>query len=920
MIKQAPTNDEREYVGDADIGLDSRVALLAELELPAVATDLAGIICHWNGPAAELYGRDQREMLGNPVGTIGLAPEDDAIARPIIGELLGAGRWQGECEIQDAAGSPLRLGVRATVLVDRGGQPIGFEAVFMDLRGRVEAERRASENESRLRVVGRIAELGSWEWDPRSDRLMASDSFTSLLGLAPGTELTMARALAAMPPTDRVRVQSAIDGMQSNGSDSFDVEYRVSAVDGELHTFEAHCAADRGGRGALNRVWGTANDVTARVCADDRLREAGEFWQGTLDSLTAQIAVLDEHGVITAVNAAWRRFAQSEDAVSDYVGSDYIAVCDASADPLAKAVAVGLGEILAGVRDVFELEYPCHSPSAQRWFLLRANRYHGSGALRVVVAHEDITERREAQANVAMQASLLDEIDVSVIVTDLDLTVLSWNAGAERLYGWSATETIGRPATETILPSDSIQQADEEEFTLALARDGRWDGEYTVRRKDGSTFPATVRSRLLLGEDGRVIGTVNVAMDITERKASEHALMSARNYLHAVTDSIGEGMYTLDTDGRLTYINQAAKDLLGWSSDELAGHDMHALTHNRRTNGSPLPVAECPILDVRRHGKVVRVDDDIFIRRDGSQLPVAYTAAPFSTDDGIEGCVVLFKDITERKAAAQRMERDLDKLAWLERIQKALSEERFVLYAQPIMDLQTGQIVQRELLLRMHEAAGSDGTAELIAPSSFLPVAEEFGLITGIDRWVIDRSAEIAATGQPVQINVSGRSISDPSLVDYIKQAIERERADPVNIVFEITETTLVSNETAARAFVEALHLLGCKIALDDFGTGYGGFTYVKQLPIDFLKIDREFVRDLRTNSASLHVVQAIVNLAAGFGQKTVGEGVEDPETLDLLRTLGVDYAQGFHVGRPAPLATESNPRSHRAPEISCAR
>jgi PAS domain S-box-containing protein len=886
--------------------------LLAELGLPAFATDLKGIICHWNGPAAELYGRDHREMLGMVVGTIGLAPEDDAIAGTIVGELLEAGRWHGECEIQDAAGSPLRLGVRATVLVDHGGQPIGFEAVLVDLRELVEAERRASENESRLRVVGRIAELGSWEWDPRADRLMATDSFTSLLGLAPGTELTMARALAAMPPPDRVRVQSAIDGMRSNESDSFDLEYRVRGVDGELHTFEAHCAADRGGRGALDRVWGTATDVTGRVCDDDRLREAGESWQGTLDSLTAQIAVLDEHGVITAVNAAWRRFAQSDGAVSDYVGSNYIAVCDASPDPQATAVAVGLGEILTGARDVFELEYPCHSPSAQRWFLLRASRYHGSGALRVVVAHENITERREAQAKVAMQASLLDEIDVSVIVTDLDLTVLSWNAGAERLYGWSAKETIGRPASETILPSDSIQQADEAEFTLALARDGRCEGEYTVRRKDGSTFPAHVRSRLLSGEDGQVTGTVNVAMDITERKASEHALRSARNYLHAVADSIGEGMYTLDSDGRLTYINQAARDLLGWSSDELVGQDMHALTHNRRVDGSPLPIADCPVLDVRRRGTVVRVEDDIFIRRDGTQLAVAYTAAPFSTDDGIEGCVVVFEDITERKAAAQRVERDLEKLAWLERIQEALSEERFVLYAQPIMELQTGQIVQSELLLRMLDAPGPDGTAELIAPGSFLAVAEEFGLVTEIDRWVIDRSAEIAATGQPVQINVSGRSISDPSLVDYIKQAIERERADPVNIVFEITETTLVSNETAARAFVEALHLLGCKIALDDFGTGYGGFTYVKQLPIDFLKIDREFVRDLATNSASLHVVKAIVNLATGFGQKTVGEGVEDLETLDLLRVLGVDYAQGFHVGRPAPLAAAQDPpRAH---------
>jgi PAS domain S-box-containing protein len=643
-----------------------------------------------------------------------------------------------------------------------------------------------------------------------------------------------------------------------------------------------------------------AKDVTELVRANDRLREAGEFWQGTLDSLAAHIAVLDDHGIITAVNAAWRQFAQSEGG-SDCVGSDYIAVCEASADPLATAVAQALGEILAGHRDVFELEYPCHSPSAQRWFRLRASRYQGPGALRVVVTHENITQCQEALTNAHMQASLLDEIDVSVIVTDPDLNVLSWNAGAERLYGWTATETIGRPASETILPPDSILEADAEEFNLALARDGRWDGEYTVRRKDGSTFPAHVRSRLISDQDGHVTGTVNVAIDITERKESEHALMSARNYLRAVADSIGEGMYTLDPSGRLTYINQTATDLLGWSSEELAGHDMHAITHNRRTDGSPLPVEECPILGARRDGKVVRVEDDVFIRHDGSQLPVSYTAAPFSTDDGVEGCVVVFEDNTGRQAAAQRVERDLEKLVWLERIREALSNERFVLYAQPIIDLGTGQIVQRELLLRMCDA---DATTEVIAPGSFLAVAEEFGLVTEIDRWVIGRSAEIAATGQAVQINISARSISDPSLVDYVKQTLERAGANPEDIVFEITETTLISDETAARAFVEALHLLGCKIALDDFGTGYGGFTYLKQLPIDFLKIDMEFVRDLGTNSASFLVVQAIVDLAKGFGLRTVGEGVENLETLELLRSLGVDYAQGFHIGRPAPIPT----------------
>jgi PAS domain S-box-containing protein len=649
---------------------------------------------------------------------------------------------------------------------------------------------------------------------------------------------------------------------------------------------------------------------TELVRAPVRPQHAGEFWHGTLDSLTSHIAVLDERGAIVAVNAAWRQFAHSQGGDSDYVGSNYAAVCESSADPLGRAAARGLREMLAGGREAFELEYPCHSPAVQRWFLLRATRYTGSGPLRVVVAHENITDRRKAQEQASLQATLLDEIDVSVIVTDLDLNVVSWSAGAERLYGWTAHEAIGRNVHETVVPATEASPADEEQFNLALQHDGRWDGEYTVCRKDGSTFPAHVRSRLTSDRDGRATGAVSVAMDITERRGSERALLSARDYLRAVTDSMGEGELTCDVEGRLTSMNQAAQRLLGWSAKELLGHSLHAMTHNRQADGSPLAVEDCPILRARRDGEMIRVEDDIFICRDGSELPVAYTAAAFSTDDGIEGCVVVFEDITERKAAAQRVEFDVEKVASLDRVQQALAENRFVLYAQPIIDLQTGQVVQRELLLRMRAPDTMGVPDALIAPGSFLPVAEEFGLITEIDRWVIDRSTEIASTGQAVQINVSARSVSDPSLVDYIKHAITRAGANPERIVFEITETTLVSDTAAARAFVERLHGFGCKIALDDFGTGYGGFMYLKQLPIDFLKIDTEFVRDLRHSSASRHVVSAVVNLAAGFGLHTIGEGVEDQETLELLRELGVDYGQGFYIGRPAPLPVTSQPRT----------
>ena len=646
------------------------------------------------------------------------------------------------------------------------------------------------------------------------------------------------------------------------------------------------------------------HDATGRIRAEGRLREAEAFWQATLDSLLARIAILDERGTIIAVNAAWRRFAESEGEDSDCVGSSYIATWLAASDPLATVVARGLGEILVGARKDLQLDYPCHSPSQQRWFLFRATRFAGPGPVRVVVLHADITERHQMQEQAFLQAALLDQIDVSVILTDLDLTVLSWNAGAEHLYGWTAKEAVGRPASETILPPESLLVAEEGKTNLALQPDGRSDGEYTVRRKDGSTFPAHVRSQLISDQDGHVTGAANVAMDITERKESERALVSARNYLRAVTDSMGEGLFTLNSDGCASYMNQAALDLLGWPWEELRGRELHPILHSLRSDGSPMPTEECPMLHARRDGKLVRVESDTFICHDGSRLPVAYTVSPFATVDGIEGCVVVFEDITQRQATAKRVERDLEKLAWLERIQEALTEDRFVLYSQPIIDLQTGEIVQRELLIRMRDAPAADKPARLIGPGEFLPVAEEFGLITEIDRWVIDLGIEIAATGLAVELNVSGRSISSPGLVDHIEHAIQRTGADPNQIVFEITETALVSDEPAARRLVESLHALGCKVALDDFGTGYGGFTYVKQLPVDFLKIDIEFVRDVRTNSASRHVIQSIVSLAAGFGLKTVGEGVEDEASLHLVRELGVDYGQGFHIGRPAPLET----------------
>jgi diguanylate cyclase (GGDEF)-like protein/PAS domain S-box-containing protein len=492
-----------------------------------------------------------------------------------------------------------------------------------------------------------------------------------------------------------------------------------------------------------------------------------------------------------------------------------------------------------------------------------------------------------------LTASLLDEIDASVIATDMAGTVISWNRGAERLYGWSREEAIGTSARELVVPEDG---AAAERLLAEVSRDGRWDGELEVRRKDGTLFTAYVRNRLVVDADGTPSALVGVAVDISARIAAETELLQSRNYAQAVTECMGEGLLTLDVTGLITYANRAAERMLGRPEGSLRGRAAGDAVLARAPDGTPRSFAESPFARVLREEATVREEDDRFALADGGELPVAYTATPFDTAEGIQGCVVIFQDGTERKQREEENRRNAEVLAVMAGVEAALLEDRFVLHAQPIVDLESGQTVRHELLLRMLDTDG-----RIVPPGEFLPICEQNATIGEIDWWVVRQAARLAGAGSPVQANISARSVVDPDLLEHIERCIERYAVPRGALIFEITETAIVVDEIAARRFVERLHALGCGVALDDFGTGYGSLTYLKQMPVDHLKIDIEFVRDLSSSAASRHVVQAVIALAGDFGLETVAEGVEDAETLELLREMGVDYAQGFHLARPAP-------------------
>ena len=244
------------------------------------------------------------------------------------------------------------------------------------------------------------------------------------------------------------------------------------------------------------------------------------------------------------------------------------------------------------------------------------------------------------------------------------------------------------------------------------------------------------------------------------------------------------------------------------------------------------------------------------------------------------------------------------RLEWIARIRQALDEGQFTLHAQPILELHSGLTNQCELLLRMVDESG-----ETIPPGAFLYIAERYDLIHELDEWVARRAIELVEREQAagrhgsVEINVSAKSLANAGFLEVVRTELIRSQIDPSRLIFEVTETAAISHMALARDFAERLKALGCRFALDDFGAGFGGFFYLKHIPFDYLKIDREFVTDCRNNRTDQLVIEALVSVAHGLNKQTIAEGVEDRETELFLRRNGVDLAQGYHISHPLPIS-----------------
>jgi len=540
-------------------------------------------------------------------------------------------------------------------------------------------------------------------------------------------------------------------------------------------------------------------------------------------------------------------------------------------------------------------------------------------------------------ADVDMLAAIVESSNDAIVGMGVDGTLATWNPAARRITGYPPESILGRPFADLFAPGEQPDAARLLRRAAAGERVMQYETAWIDRQ--GRPFDVSLTVSAVYGEGGAALGFSAIARDISDRRRFEEQLRFLADHdpltglvnrrrleeellrLEAYASRYDEPLTLLvldldqfkfhnDTLGHnagdelIRTVARALRERLR-ETDVLArlGGDEFAVLLPRTGEKAASAVAEELLEAVRRAelvvaGRVVRV--------------TASAGLAVLTEPGVSGEELMARaDLAMYEAKDRGRDRWAvstprdqlrlrTRIGWEQRIRDALANHRFVLHAQPIVDLSTARTSQHELLLRM-----SDGKGDFVPPGAFLGVAERTGLITEIDRWVAREAIRLAAEAtwanrrRKLEVNISGRSIDDPDLPRLIEHELDRRRVDPRRLVFEITETAAIANMDEAVRFARRLARAGCGFALDDFGTGFGSFYYLKHLPLDYLKIDGDFIRELPRAPTDQLMVEAIQQVAHGLGLKTIAEFVGDAETVDLLRGYGVNFGQGYHLGRP---------------------
>ena len=573
----------------------------------------------------------------------------------------------------------------------------------------------------------------------------------------------------------------------------------------------------------------------------------------------------------------------------------------------------------------------------------------GAGVLHF--SGRDITDRKHAEQTLARAEELarvtLQSIGDGVITTDAEGRVTALNPIAERLTRWPQSEALDRPIGEVfrLVHEDSRRPVDNP-LLRCVADDPAIDlpGTAVLLNRDGVEYHVEDSAAPIHLPDGTLAGAVIVFRDVTDtrRLAAEIShqarhdpltgLPNRREFEHRLGELLEQARRT-DAVHALCYVDldqfKVVNDGCGHAAGDQLLAELATLLQHRIRRGDLLArlggdefgllLTDCPPDKATQiaHDLLGAIGDFRFrwgersftVGASMGLVPVsagAASAAELLTEADL-ACYTA-KDLGRNRIHLFRhgdadLARRRSEMQWATELRDALDEQRLLLYVQPICALGgADRPPWYEVLLRLRQRDG-----RIVLPGAFLPAAERFGLMPLIDGYVVSRAighllASGQATGARLSVNLSGRSLEDPGVIGMIEDYFTDPGHVSGRLCLELTETTAVAHLGRTREFIHRLRGAGCLFALDDFGTGVSSFAYLKHLPVDYLKLDGSFVRDITREPIDRAMVEAIHRLSTIMGFATIAEFVEDAATLELLQGIGINYGQGFLLGRPAPI------------------
>ncbi|MEX2355560.1 MAG: EAL domain-containing protein [Thermaerobacterales bacterium] len=807
--------------------------VLAQINQAVIATDLDGFITYCNEFSETLFGWRPAEVLGKQVLDIAVPGVQKELAHQIMIQLSEGKEWAGSLTVMRSTGDTFPIGLTAAPLRDEQGVIIGILGIARDITEHELVKLELAESQERLRVAA--AALGMWEWDIATDRLTCTSDFTNEVGIpdlpAAGTDsqtaTTLTEAMEMVHPDDRNQASQALHQAMDQGSFS-DLELRVMLPDDTTRWLSVRGETIRLPDGRPERLVGTIMDITDRKITSDQLHESERFVRNTLDALSTHIAILDEHGTILAVNAAWRGFARLNPPLNSSVneGVNYLDVCDRArgkdaAD--AQAFARGIRDVIAGRRSSFSREYACHSPHTKRWFVGRVTRFANDGPVRLVVSHENITGRKRIEEELHRKAyydALTDLPNRALFLTRLESAL--------------ATAKTEHSLAVLFLDLDNFKDVNDrfghivgDQLLVEVGRRLRHcvKEQDTVARLSGDEFAMLLNHIDDPGYASRVAERVSQRLRVPFFVGNQH--------LH-VTTSIG--IITNDS--------------------------------NYATPDDVIRFADVALYHVKRHGKdshkVFEPAMNVFTR---------------------------------------------DRLELEEELKTAVEEEALQIAYQPIIALGQAQNSSRpsmkgvEVLARWYHPRRGP-----VAPTEFIPLAEESGLIFILGNQIMRRACyqmqewiREMGTEAPgyISINLSARQFHSLQMVEDLQRVLIETGIEPHRVQLEIGENATLHAGDIVLETLLAFKKLGVRVALDDYGRGYSSLRDLKRLPIDEIKIDRSLVQHIEHRAGDRATLQAVLMLASSLRMNTVAEGVETPGQAEILNAIGCDDAQGYYFSWP---------------------